>query len=539
MRSIVLWLILLNTLSFSACTYLKHASIQADYKRLQATAPSQRNLKHMIERANFALMGNTVDQQALYSHSTSTKAVAAFSNRYRENELVDVMHDIRVGTHFGLHLPEGKYEVVLFSDDNNNGYYESFEAIAQQSITIDSQLYPAKVITQFEVSLTKMPALAWPVNIAVEQKSASKPSLFFPAGTLRSLDDPIFSPEMSTLGLYDPAAFLSQTPTLFMALEEEYAFKIPVVFVHGIGGSAREFIPLIESLDTARFKAWFFHYPSGGDLNQMAQLFYDIFLSNQKIPLKDTNPMVIVAHSMGGLVVRESFNLLPDEAPTDITFISLASPFNGHPSALNVDKSSGLILPSWRDLNPEGEFIKQLYRKPLADNIQHQLFYAYANDNAVKLGDNSDGVVPLSSQLHSPAQEESRRQYGLNVNHTSILTDTKALTAITNIIDQQRSKMPKAHLFYAQLGGFDVSDNNLYGPEEAYYLSYYGCYMKALSSGHLTPYDPDQAVFAARLRGEKNSRLFTSSSKAVDAWLKYRSQHKPDYSKCEIESKNE
>lgn len=532
MRIITFFALLLGSIFCSSCTYLKHASIQADYTRLQETAPSQRNLKHMIDRPNFAVMGRTVDHTGIFSNNTNTKAVAAFSSRYQKNELVDVMHDISIDTHFGLHLPEGDYKIVIFSDSNFNGRYESFEAIALEDISIDTQKYPAMVVTQLEIPLEAVESLDWGVNITVEKMDVSQHSLFFPAGTLRMLDDPVFSPEMSTLGLYDPAAFLNQNPTLFMALEEEYAFKIPVVFVHGIGGSAREFIPMLDNLDQTRFKAWFFHYPSGGDLNQMAQLFYDIFLSNQNIPLKDTNPMVIVAHSMGGLVVRESFNLLPKDAPTDITFISLASPFNGHPSALDVDKSSGLILPSWRDLNPEGEFIQQLYRKPLAPNIKHQLFYAYSNDSAFKLGDNSDGVVPLSSQLHSSAQIESQRQYGLDVNHTSILTAENSISQITKVIEQQHIKLPEQHLFYARKGGFKINSTDIYSPEEAYYLKYYGCYMTALSTGLLTPFDDNQKAFAAMLRGEKSQNIF-SSSKAVEAWLKYSAQPARNDDDCE------
>lgn len=533
MRIIHLCTLLLLPLFGSSCTYLKHASIQADYKRLQATAPSQRNLKHMVDRPNFAVMGKTVDHHSLLFRHNGSKAVAAFSSRYQQHELVDVMHDIQVGTHFGLHLPEGDYEIIVFSDDNKNGRYEAFEAIAQKNITINSEQYPDKVITQFDIALKDITPLDRKINIAVETMNVNQRSLFFPAGTLRALDDPIFSPEMSTLGLYDPAAFLNQTPTLFMALEEEYAFKIPVVFVHGISGSAREFMPLLEKLDQTRFKAWFFHYPSGADLNQMSQLFYDIFLSNQKIPLRETNPMVIVAHSMGGLVVRESFNLLDDKAPTDITFISLASPFDGHPSARNVDKSSGLILPSWRDLDPDGEFIHALYRKPLADNIQHQLFYAYGNNSAIKLGANSDSVVPLSSQLHKPAQVEAERQFGLDVDHTGILTEPSALTAINGVIKQQRSKLPDEHLFYARQGGFNIEENSFYSLEEAYYLKFYGCYMRALATDKLAPYDDNQKSFALMLKGEKSKQFFSSSSEAVDAWLKYSAQPLADYSQCE------
>ena len=87
------------------------------------------------------------------------------------------------------------------------------------------------------------------------------------------LDDPIFDSSFSTLGMYDPASFLEQAPTAFYALEEDLGYKIPVVFVHGIAGSAREFENFVEHLDRVRYKPWFFHYPAGGDLDQLAELF--------------------------------------------------------------------------------------------------------------------------------------------------------------------------------------------------------------------------------------------------------------------------
>jgi hypothetical protein len=528
--------IICSSVLSTSCTYLKHASIQADYTRLQQTDPSQRNLKHMISRPNFAVMGKTLDHQNRYRSDTNTKAVAAFSNRYQLYELVDVMSDISVDTHFGLDLPEGNYDIVVFSDLNQNGYYESSEAIGQKKIAIDAVQYPAMVVTQLEIALGEAKTLDWKGSIAVEKMNVSQNSFFFPAGTIRTLDDPVFSPEISTLGLYDPAAFFDHAPTLFMALEEDFAFKIPVIFVHGIGGSAREFVTIIEQLDRSRFKPWFFHYPSGGDLNQMAQLFYDIFLSNSKILVNEANPMVIVAHSMGGLVVRESLNLIDDKAPTNITFISLASPFGGHPSARNVDKSNGLILPSWRDLNPNGKFIKKLYRKPLPQNIEHLLFYAYNNNSTVKLGDNSDGVVPLSSQLHTKAQQQSMRQLGLNVTHTEILSDTAAIVAIIDEIEQLKSNLPEAHFIYARQGGFNVNDHNLYSAEEAFYLNVYGCYMRALSEGFVTPYNSEQAIFTAMLNGDippKNKGIFASDNKAATAWLKYRAQREPNFGSCE------
>ena len=98
-------------------------------------------------------------------------------------------------------------------------------------------------------------AVAEPVTVAQDIRFAvpdlgdRSDSLFFPSGTIRSLDDPIFDGSFATLGMYDPASFLEQAPTMFYALEEDLGYKIPVVFVHGIGGSARNFATFAEQLD--------------------------------------------------------------------------------------------------------------------------------------------------------------------------------------------------------------------------------------------------------------------------------------------------
>lgn len=56
---------------------------------------------------------------------------------------------------------------------------------------------------------------------------------------------------------YDPASFLENAPTMFYALEEDLEFKIPVVFFHGIGGSIRDFEPIVNQIDRERYKPWF------------------------------------------------------------------------------------------------------------------------------------------------------------------------------------------------------------------------------------------------------------------------------------------
>ena len=38
-------------------------------------------------------------------------AIAAYSNRFKENERVDTMFFSGSGTHYGLNLPEGSYNI--------------------------------------------------------------------------------------------------------------------------------------------------------------------------------------------------------------------------------------------------------------------------------------------------------------------------------------------------------------------------------------------------------------------------------------------
>ena len=521
-QTVVVAILLLST----SCTYLKHASIQADYARLQQAEPSQRNVKHMIERQNFAVIGQTQDAHDLYRRDKTTKAVAAFSSRFNANELVDVMHDIGAGTHFGLDLPSGDYDILVFSDRNQNGFYEHDEVIGKSQLSLSKQNYPSMVVTRHLVALSESSTIDWQPQIKAKRSDVSQQSLFFPAGTIRDLRDPIFSSEMATLGLYDPAAFFEHEPTMFHALEEEIGYKIPVIFVHGMSGSARDFEALVQQLDRSRFKPWFYYYPTGGDLNQMAKLFHDIFLSGDIISTNELMSIVIVAHSMGGLVVREALNLwdLDNSQFPAIEFISLATPFGGHPLARVSGDTSLLILPSWRNLNPDNEFIQQLYRHPLPDHVRHHLLYAFNNDDRIKLGENSDGVVPLSSQLHARAQQQSSRQLGLNATHTSILADPAATAAVVDILSRVKTGFPEHHMSYFLQGGYEVEVGSIYSERDQYFLRYYGRWINALAQGEIEPIHPWQEELLPMLRRQAEPKF-----ELAKAWLKF-IENNPDFS---------
>jgi pimeloyl-ACP methyl ester carboxylesterase len=254
-------------------------------------------------------------------------------------------------------------------------------------------------------------------------------------------------------------------------------------------------------MDSERYQAWFFYYPSGGDLDQLAGFFYDIFLSGNVIPMGDM-PMIVVAHSMGGLVVREAINKYQDEATENKVelFVSIASPLGGLASAASGEEHGLIVLPSWRDLNPSNQFIRQLYRKPLPSFLNHQLYYAYNNSNTLKLGENSDGVVPLSSQLHPQAQRQSNNQFGFKSSHVDILKNRHMITELLNGMAGVNNIFPDSHMKILADGGLELPLTEGYDPRVRHLISYAGKYLVLLVNGLIAPIDPLQEKFIQAIK---------------------------------------
>ncbi len=493
---------------------------QASYSIRQTASPKQRVYKHMLDRETFFVFGRighagNANREAI--------AVVAVSDKFRPSEVVDVNHVARPDSYYGLNLPAGEYRLLVVSDLDRDGYYDETEVIGGREVSLAAAAVPDKVLGRYDIDPAARPKpVNGPIRVAAHKAAGGMESFFYPKGAIRSLDDPVFGPQMATLGMYEPAAFLEAAPMMFYALEEDAGYKVPVVFVHGIDGSARDFADVVAGLDRTRFKPWFFHYPSGTDLNQLGAMFHKIFLSGKVIPLGDM-PMVTVAHSMGGLVVREALNLRSGGRGENRVrrFITIASPLGGHPAARSA-ASAPVVIPSWRDINPESKFIAGLHRKPLPADVDYHLLFAYGNDRTIKLGTNSDGGVPLASQLSPPAQKEAAAQRGFDDTHTGILKNREAIREILRIAAEVRAPYPEPHMRELRRGGYRVELGPNYTPLEAHFIRNLGLYMKAVASGALAPLEPVQEHFVRAVRGE-----VSPDNELETAWIKF-SREYPD-----------
>ena len=505
----------------SSCAYLQQTFKQAGYKS-QFNEDHKRSIqKHLLSSETFLVYGKLVDNDNL--RQDYPLAVAAMALTEAGSELVDINQPVRANSFYALHLPAGDYQILTLADLDGDGLYKNSEILAIRPLHLDIQTYPYHVAGSLDIELGTSGSQTFASAIAIEVKAPTatrkQDSIFYPKDTIRSLDDPIFSNANAMVGLYSPADFMEQTPIMFYALEEYQIYKVPVVFVHGSGGSVTNFSSIIKQLDRQRYQPWFYYYPSGADLEKLAQLFYRIFLSGKVVDLDEHTPLIIVAHSMGGLVVRKAINFYkgtPGENRIKL-FISLATPFGGHPDAKMGIETAPMVLPSWYNLNPDGAFIHDLYNKPIPDFTTHYLFYAYANPSGLKFGENSDGVVPLSSQLYPPAQQQATKQYGFNDNHTGILEDKNMISTMLQLFGKYKTRFPESHMKYLVKGGYDVQLPDSYSDYEKYAVHYLGKFLNALANGLIQPADKYEARFVAVINGKGKPSLFTES-----AWLKFR-----------------
>ncbi|MCP3877290.1 MAG: alpha/beta hydrolase, partial [Sulfitobacter sp.] len=64
------------------------------------------------------------------------------------------MYFAGAGTHFGLNLPEGDYQLLVFADRDMNRTFDQTEVIGQKAISLNQTTSPDKVLDRIEIQLS-------------------------------------------------------------------------------------------------------------------------------------------------------------------------------------------------------------------------------------------------------------------------------------------------------------------------------------------------------------------------------------------------
>jgi len=254
-------------------------------------------------------------------------------------------------------------------------------------------------------------------------------------GTVSLLADPLFSMERAKIGLWEPFAFIEGGGAGVHFLESYDPDRTPVLFVHGINGSPRNFMALIDSLDRSRFQAWIFSYPSGLRLPMLSAALQQLLEVLHRT--YDFDKLHLVAHSMGGLVSRGSVNLCQQTGSCEYlrSYTTLSTPWNGVASAKSGVEWAPTVVPVWRDLDPSSEFVTSLFDTPLPEDLPYHLIFGFRQDSIFG-SKSSDGVIVLSSQLRDAAQEQAQSIRGYDEGHVSILGSEAVAYKLNQILMQ-------------------------------------------------------------------------------------------------------
>lgn len=353
--------------------------------------------------------------------------VVAVTDMFKKREIVAERIIQTPVLYYQAYLPEGDYALYFFSDIDGNGYFETHEMIGQSlggSIPVrkaevrDGMTFNGPAFT---LDVSKPAMAGFPVKVPVRQQDY----------VFASLDDEFFDPRYGEMGMYDPKKFFTHTQRFMFALEKLDTDKTQIVFVHGVSGTPRDFKYLVDGLDRRLYQPLFYFYPSGMPLQKLGSLLCDILKVMGEDKEFRVKKIIIVAHSMGGLVSLSALNELSLQGmPACLKgYISFNSPYGGVESAKKAIESAPAVLPAWRDVAPGSAFLERLYQGSAPQKIPFYLFFGY------ETGSSSDGTITLQSQLAQKVQFAAYKIYGFNASHMGILNDDQVRQKFYRILD--------------------------------------------------------------------------------------------------------
>ena len=235
------------------------------------------------------------------------------------------------------------------------------------------------------------------------------------------------------MGLWAPLDFLSQVGIGVFFAEPYDPKRIPILFVSGAGGYPQEWRTYVESLDPARYQAWFFVYPSGQRLEYSAAILQRCVEDLRK--RYGFERLYLTAHSMGGLVSRGFIQRAREAGDISYLrlFVSVSTPWEGHRAAVYGVEYSPAVIPSWIDMQTNSQYQQAIFARPFGQSLAYYLFYSQVDPKAPR-EKADDGAVTVISQLRPEAVRDAREVLGFTENHDSILISRNAIAAYQRIL---------------------------------------------------------------------------------------------------------
>jgi len=364
----------------------------------------------------------------------SPMVVALVENNSQPPRLVDYVTQMNADEFWFL-VPQGSYRIFVYEDSNEDGSYQLTERIGQSSL-LELKEAGQKITVSVSVPETtdtsKLDDMAKIKAKTQQDFTKSRVSL----GSTISLDDPVFNETNVAMGLWQPLKSIKSLKFGLFLLEPYDPARQPVLFVHGVSGSPRQFRSLIAALEKNKYQPWVVYYPSGFSISLTGDYLKTI-IDEMHSRYKFDN-LAVIAHSMGGLVTRSMLTSYGSSTKgfSVKTYITISTPWGGHSAAEMGLKYAPAVIPVWHDMVPGSPFLKDVFAKTLPPETDHYLLFSYQGSSSFA-GGNSDGVVSIASQLYPEAQAGAAVVRGFDETHTSILNNAAMSEQIRAILARE------------------------------------------------------------------------------------------------------
>jgi pimeloyl-ACP methyl ester carboxylesterase len=419
-------LVMAGGLLLSGCAFLR---LDRDLKRQQAETFDGRVA--------------VIRGQVAFDESSGAPAVVLC---FAREEGRPVLKDYLVINHSSLYyfiVSAGEYAVAAFEDRNRNMRADPGEACgvygAPEWLVVDRP-GPHKGI---DLVLEAGDPSAWgPLLTDLPLGEVSGRQYTSGVGVVTDLDNRLFAPEYAAKGLWEPYAFLKEVGYGLLFVEPYDPAKTPVLFVYGAAGQARNWRPIFEGIDRSRFQPWFFNYPTGMPLEHSAGALAGCLRQlHERFRFRH---LFVVAHSMGGLVSRRALLRSLESGGTEYLalYVTISTPWGGHRAAEQGVARAPAVVPSWRDMVPDSDFIQAVFARPLPPSLPHELFFSFSGRSGL-MRENNDGAVTLESQLDIRAQDAARRIRGFDQGHVGILFDPGVIQTLDAVLAARQEELDR------------------------------------------------------------------------------------------------
>jgi pimeloyl-ACP methyl ester carboxylesterase len=374
---------------------------------------------------------------------------------YRDDDPGPSLHQATISLEtgdFSTIVGEGTYFLAAFVDENQNLRHDAKEPFGffgrPDPIAVGKKAYSGGNGGKENPNIRIRKGAIWP---AILPESGDTQSMlvrsFARIGEIKSLSDALFSAENGQFGYWRPLSFLKQHGFGIFFLGPYRRDRIPVLFVHGAAGTPADWRAQIESIDREQFHPWVFFYPSGFRLDDIASGLSGLVKRLHEVHGFDT--LIVVAHSMGGLVSRAMIlkHAAAGEEDYIRTFVSVSTPWAGHRAAAAGVNHAPEAIPSWHDMVPGSPFIGNVLDNPLPSKTRHILFFSFRGDCSPFMA-NNDGAVELSSQLDYRVQKGAVKIFGFDEDHTGILTSPGFIEGLDTVLkEESKGAEPPLHWY--------------------------------------------------------------------------------------------